>query len=176
MQQKSRFFYAPTSFGRSRRSEPTKEHKSKCPDGAETSPTNRFSIHEKKTLPVCHKLTCSIGCCCWSTRSCQWLGADALLLLSWSCDCWCYSFKIKAPRAPSIFWFPFFPMSHFLCTHPQEATLQLGFSWDFSEVSQMPPPPACHHSRLLVTVLTTANLYSDWQGDERQLRCFQSHF
>lgn len=103
------------SFSRSKHSEPKKEQKSKCPAGAENTPTNRFLIHEK-TLPACHKLTCSIWCCCWSTRSCQWLRADAMFLLSWSCDCWFYSFKIKAPRATSIFWFHFFQChSFFAC-------------------------------------------------------------
>lgn len=65
--------------------------------GAETSPTNRFSIRGKNAFPSAMNSPAGSGVVAGSTRSCQRLGADALSLLSWSCDCWCYSFKIKAP-------------------------------------------------------------------------------
>lgn len=67
------------------------------PAGAETPPTNRFSIRKINGFLSAINSPAGSGDVAGSTRFCQRLGADALSLLSWSCDSWCHSFKIKAP-------------------------------------------------------------------------------
>lgn len=165
MQQRSRFFYTSMSFGHSRHAEPNREQKSKL-ELKLLQPTGFQCM--KKRLPLCHKLTCSIGCCCWSTRSCQWLGADALFLLSWSCDCWCYSFKIKAPRAPSIFCFPFFNVTISLHASSGSVSLTVFLLGTFPRSARFlsQPPVATHPSwspcwRLRIFIVTGEVLKGD---------------
>lgn len=144
-------FYAPTSFSYSRHSEPHSEPGADVKAGAETSPTNRFSIREKKRLPVCHELTCRVGCCCRidsllsATRS---RCTVPLELVLWLLMLLLQNKSTGTPRAHSTFWLPFYRFHIFSACILRKRLFHCVSPGSFSRSAwRLPPhPPVATHS------------------------------